>query len=184
GISRQKSAASTNHQGERSMPQDDPQPVNVTATNPSSTPPQIIIQQRTPMFGRFGKWLVAALVVAVLIIISLRSSYQSYFTPANMPQEKYHSLAQFATKKIAIIEVSGAIYEGEDSFAEKQIDRSRADPDGVGVVVRVNSPGGTVTGSDFIYHHLRELAEKRKLPIVVSHGSARARGGYYVAMAV
>ena len=101
-----------------------------------------------------------------------------------MPQEKYHSLAQFATKKIAIVEVSGAIMEGEDSFAEKQIDRVRQDPDVVGVVVRVNSPGGTVTGSDFIYHHLRELAEKRKLPIVVSMGSVCASGGYYVAMAV
>jgi protease-4 len=60
----------------------------------------------------------------------------------------------------------------------------RQDSDVVGVVVRVNSPGGTVTGSDFIYHHLRELAEKRKLPIVVSMGSVCASGGYYVAMAV
>src|SRR5204863_5221894 len=90
---------------------------------------------------------------------------------------------QLATKKIAIVEVSGAIMEGEDSFAEKQIDRVRQDSDVVGVVVRVNSPGGTVTGSDVIYHHLRELAEKRKLPLVVSMGSVCASGGYYVAMA-
>ena len=150
----------------------------------SAPPPQIIIQQSSTVFGRFGKWLLAALVIAVMVIISLYNSYHSYFSPADMPQEKYHSLAQFATKKIAIIEVSGAIMEGEDSFAEKQIDRVRQDPDVVGVVVRVNSPGGTVTGSDFIYHHLRELAEKRKLPIVVSMGSVCASGGYYVAMAV
>src|SRR6478735_12005425 len=164
---------------------DSPQPVTVTATNPpTSAPQQIVIQQRTPMFGRFGKWLVGALIVAVMVIISLYNSYHSYFSPADMPQEKYHSLAQFATKKIAIVEVSGAIMEGEDSFAEKQIDRVRQDSDVVGVVVRVNSPGGTVTGSDFIYHHLRELAEKRKLPIVVSMGSVCASGGYYVAMAV
>src|SRR5262249_8389318 len=39
-------------------------------------------------------------------------------------------------------------------------------------------------GSDYIYHHLRELTEKRKLPIVVSMGSVCASGGYYVAMAV
>src|SRR4029079_17564783 len=150
----------------------------------SAPPPQIIIQQKSTVFGRFGKWLLAALVIDVMFIIRLYSRYNSYFSPADMPQEKYHSLAQFATKKIAIVEVSGAIMEGEDSFAEKQIDRVRQDADVVGIVVRVNSPGGTVTGSDFIYHHLRELAEKRQLPIVVSHGSARARGGYYVAMAV
>src|SRR6478672_6673142 len=116
---------------------DSPQPVTVTATNPPASPPQqIVIQQRTPMFGRFGKWLKGALIVAVLIIISLYNSYHSYFSPANMPQEKYHSLAQFATKKIAIIEVSGAIYEGEDSFAMKQIQRVSEDPEVVGIVDR------------------------------------------------
>src|SRR3954447_17706380 len=172
-------------QGASTMAQDEARPVVVaTSGAPSAPPPQIVIQQRSPVFGRFGKWLLAALVIAVMFIISLYSRYNSYFSPANMPQEKYHSLAQFATKKIAIVEVSGAIMEGEDSFAEKQIDRVRQDPDVVGVVVRVNSPGGTVTGSDFIYHHLRELAEKRKLPIVVSMGSVCASGGYYVAMAV
>jgi protease-4 len=167
------------------MAQDEVRPVVVaTSGSPSAPPPQIIIQQSSTVFGRFGKWLLAALVIAVVVCISMYSRYNSYFSPADMPQEKYHSLAQFATKKIAIVEVSGAIMEGEDSFAEKQIDRVRQDRDVVGIVVRVNSPGGTVTGSDFIYHHLRELAEKRKLPIVVSMGSVCASGGYYVAMAV
>jgi protease-4 len=167
------------------MAQDDPQPVTLTATSPpASQPQQIVIQQRTPMFGRFGKWLVGALIVAVLIIISLYNSYHSYFSPANMPQEKYYSLEKFATKKIAIIEVSGAIYEGEDSFAVKQIQRVRDDPEVVGVVLRVNSPGGTVTGSDFIYHHLRDLVDRRKIPLVVSMGSVCASGGYYISMAV
>src|SRR3954470_14693692 len=166
------------------MAQEEARPMVVSTSGAPSAPPQIVIQQRSPVFGRFGKWLLAALVIAVIVCISLYNSYHSYFSPADAPQERYHSLAQFATKKIAIIEVSGAIMEGEDSFAEKQIDSVRQDPDVVGVVVRVNSPGGTVTGSDFIYHHLRELAEKRKLPIVVSMGSVCASGGYYVAMAV
>ena len=51
-------------------------------------------------------------------------------------------------------------------------------------MLRINSPGGTVTGSDFIYHHLRQLVDERKLPMVVSMGSLCASGGYYVAMAV
>lgn len=165
------------------MAPDDPQPVVVTTT-PSAPPPQIIVQQNTTMFGRFGKWLLAALALAVIFIISLYSQYHSYFSPSGMPEEKYHSLARFATKKIAIIDVSGTIMEGEDSFAEKQIKRVSEDPEVVGVVVRVNSPGGTVTGSDYIYHKLRELAKKRHLPLVVSMGSVCASGGYYVSMAV
>jgi protease-4 len=156
-------------------------PQEVLATSP---PQQIVIQQRTPLFGRFGKWLVAALIVAIMFIIGLYSSYHSYFSPADAPQEKYHSLAEFATKKIAIIEVSGAIMEGEDSFAMKQINRVKDDNSVVGIVLRVNSPGGTVTGSDYIYHHLRDLVDQRKIPLVVSMGSVCASGGYYVAMAV
>lgn len=147
-------------------------------------PPQIIVQQQPPSaFGRFGKWLLAALVVAVMFSMGLYSSYRSYFSPADAPLEKYHSLSQYATKKIAIVDISGTIMEGEDSFAMKQINRVREDDSVVGVVLRVNSPGGTVTGSDYIYHHLRELLEKRKLPMVVSMGSVCASGGYYVAMA-
>ena len=114
------------------MAQDEVRPNVAANTGSPSAPPQIVIQQKSSVFGRFGKWLLAALVIAVLIIISLYNSYHSYFSPADMPQEKYHSLAQFATKKIAIIEVSGAIMDGEDSFAEKQIDRVRKDPEVVG----------------------------------------------------
>src|SRR5882757_4321683 len=95
------SAASTKS---RSIPmaQDEVRPVVVaTSGSPAAPPPQIIIQQNSTVFGRFGKWLLAALVIAVMVIISLHSSYNSYFSPADMPQEKYHSLAKFATKKIA-----------------------------------------------------------------------------------
>lgn len=157
---------------------------NETYPAPPPPPPQIIVQQQPPSaFGRFGKWLLAALVVAVMFIIGLYSSYQSYFSPADAPQEKYHSLAQLASKKVAIIDVSGTIMEGDDSFAMKQIKRVDDDNSVVGIVLRINSPGGTVTGSDYIYHHLRDLVEKRKLPMVVSMGSVCASGGYYIAMA-
>src|SRR5436305_2601622 len=113
---------------------DEMPPVTITTTGGQSPPPQIIVQQRSTMFGRFGKWLVAALVIAVLFIISLYNSYHSYFSPSHMPQEKYHSLSRLAAKKIAIVDISGTIMEGEDSFAAKQIQRVRDDPDVIGIV--------------------------------------------------
>ena len=61
--------------------------------------------------------------------------------------------------------------------------RSRDDPDVKAVVVRVDSPGGTVTGSDYLYHHLRKLREDRSIPLVVSMGGIAASGGYYISMA-
>ncbi len=163
--------------------------VPLTPVAPRSAPPQVIIQQPPSMFGRFGKWLLAALVLAVFFIMGIYGKYQSYFTPPNAPVERFHSLSRTAMNKLAIIDVSGAIMEGEDSFAKRQIDRVKADSSVVGVIVRINSPGGTVTGSDYIYHHLRQLQTARskngeKFPVVVSMGSICASGGYYVAMAV
>lgn len=135
------------------------------------------------MFGWLGKLLLTLLGIAVLVIIGLVTSYRSYFNAADKPQEHFHSLSRHATKKIAIISVQGAILEG-DGFVKRQIDAVQEDKNVVAVVLRVDSPGGTVTGSDFIYHHLRQLREGRKLPLVVSMGSLCASGGYYVAMAV
>jgi protease-4 len=158
-----------------------------TAGNPAdSAPPapQIIIQPPVGRSGRFGKWLMGALLIAAVLLISAYNSYQSYYTPTNQPREKYHSLDKHAAKKIAIIHISGPLMEEEDGYVKRQIDLVRADADVVAVVARINSPGGTVTGSDYLYHHLRQLVEQRKLPLVVSMGSVCASGGYYVAMAV
>ena len=145
--------------------------------------PQIIIQQQASMFGRFGKFLLLALVLAVMTIFGLVGAYNSYFNPTTGPQEKFHSLTPEATNKIAIIAVSGPILES-DGFVKQQIDRVKEDENVVAVVLRISSPGGTVTASDFLYHHLRQLSNERELPIVVSMGSVCASGGYYVAMAV
>jgi protease-4 len=159
--------------------------IQVTSVNPSGEPTsQPIIIQQAPRSGRFGKWIVMALVATVVVVMTMYSGYRSYYVPRDMPQEKYHSLDKYAGNKIAIIEVKGPIYNEADGYVKKQIDLVREDPSVVGVVVRIDSPGGTVTGSDYVYHHLRDLVEQRKIPLVVSMGSVCASGGYYVAMAV
>jgi protease-4 len=139
----------------------------------------VIIQQSA--FGRYGKWLLVLLGFAVMTILGMSAAYQSYFSPSNGPQERYHSLNRRATDKIAVIDISGAILEG-DGFVKQQLDRVRDDDNVVAMVLRIDSPGGTVTGSDYIYHHVKKLVKDRKLPVVVSMGSICASGGYYIAM--
>ncbi len=158
-----------------------PQP----SVSPQVPPPQIVIQQPPTALGRYGKVVLVLLVLAVMSLIGLQVRYKEYFSPPHKPQEKFHSLSEEAQEKIAIITVAGTILGG-DSFVKQQIDRVREDEDVVAVVLRIDSPGGTVTGSDYLYHHLRELREEeeRKLPLVVSMGSMCASGGYYVAMSV
>ena len=96
-------------------------------------------------------------------------------------QEKYFSHARYGSNKVAILHVEGVILDGE-GLVKREIERAAKDDSVKAVVLRVDSPGGTVSGSDYIYHHLTKLAEKK--PIVVSMGSVAASGGYYVSMAV
>ena len=141
------------------------------------------MQQQPSAFGRYGKLLLILLGFAVMTILGMSAAYQSYFSPADGPQEKYHSLSKTASDKIAIIDISGTIIES-DGFVKEQLDRVRDDENVVAIVLRIDSPGGTVTGSDYLYHHVQKLAKDRKLPVVVSMGSMCASGGYYIAMAV
>jgi protease-4 len=98
-------------------------------------------------------------------------------------REEFHSLNKRGSHKVAIISIEGVILDG-DGFVKRQIDRAAEDEDVKAVVLRVNSPGGTVSGSDYIYHHLKKLRTERDIPLVVSMGGIAASGGYYVAMAV
>jgi len=47
-----------------------------------------------------------------------------------------------------------------------------------GVILRVNSPGGSALASDLVWHEIVKLAEKK--PVVISMGNVAASGGYYI----
>ncbi|OPE53702.1 signal peptide peptidase SppA, partial [Mycolicibacterium diernhoferi] len=57
-----------------------------------------------------------------------------------------------------------------------------ADEDVSAIVLRVNSPGGAVTGSETIWREVVRATEAGK-PVIASMGAVAASGGYYVSMA-
>jgi len=126
--------------------------------------------------------LILGLGGSILVNVILFAALPSLDTSTRV-EERHFSHNRHASKKVAIISVEGTILEGR-GFAKRQIERARKDDDVKAVVLRVNSPGGTVTGSDEIYHYLRRMADERGIPIVVSMGGIAASGGYYVSMAV
>ncbi len=129
--------------------------------------------------GRIA-WAIAG--IATLVAISSLAANASYFQGDSKVVEKYHSLSKVAADKVAIVTVAGAIMGG-DGFAKAQLDRIEEDESVKAIVLRVDSPGGTVSGSDEIHYRLSTLAKDRDLPVVVSMGGIAASGGYYVAMA-
>ncbi|HMO84566.1 MAG TPA: signal peptide peptidase SppA [Lacipirellulaceae bacterium] len=161
-----------------SSPQDAPRAAHVAAPPPA----QVWVQQPPSAFGKYGRYLIVALVLAGVTIAGQYASYRSYFSSPNQPKEKYHSLNEKADSKVAILTIDGMISDPE-GFVKDQIDHIRDDRDVVAIVLRINSPGGTIAASDYLYHRLRELARERDVPMVVSMGALCASGGYYLAMA-
>jgi protease-4 len=89
--------------------------------------------------------------------------------------------------KVAILYVEGAITDGwvDDGFSvggneiADRIREIRRDSQYKALVVRVNSPGGSVSGSDAILLEIKR-ARQDGLPVVVSMGSVAASGGYWI----
>lgn len=81
-------------------------------------------------------------------------------------------------KSLGIVEIHGVIWAADDWL--KEINDFRKNPSIAGVVVRINSPGGTVGASQEIFDSLQRLAAKK--PVVASMGTVAASGGLYAAL--
>jgi protease-4 len=146
-------------------------------------PPTRVILEHASPWGRWGTriaWTVAG--ISLLAAIGSAGAFAQYFQRDGRVVEKYHALSKTAPAKVAIVTLAGPIMGG-DGFIRAQLDQVADDEAVKAIVLRVDSPGGTVSGSDEIHHRLGALARERNLPVVVSMGGIAASGGYYVAMA-
>lgn len=108
-------------------------------------------------------------------------------------REQYYAGTRNASDKIAIIRVSGIIMEGLLPFPLHQIEEAASDEHVKAVVLRINSPGGSIGASDELHRRLVELrsgtfmlkktgTKSTPKPLIVSMGSLAASGGYYIAV--
>ncbi len=163
---------------------------SITVPATAETPLRIELVQGS----RWGKWItriaVAIAVFCLIGFISLSAQLAGFLnTDAKLTEKNVRiggatdESVLAATKKVAIINVEGAIMH-QDGYPKWQIDQIRDDEDVIALVLRVDSPGGTVTGSHYLWHQLNELRKEKKIPLVVSMGGICASGGYYISMAV
>ena len=85
----------------------------------------------------------------------------------------------YAEGPIAYLETSG----GDIAITPENVSQKLSELNKIsnlkGVVLRVNSPGGSALGAEMIYKALSDI----RVPIYVSMGSTAASGGYYISMA-
>lgn len=96
--------------------------------------------------------------------------------------------------KVALIDVEGLIsetpvgglIESRTSAVDRfvmQLDKAAEDPDVRAVVLRINSPGGTVAASETMYNEIVRFRTTTKRPVIASFAEVAASGGYYIALA-
>lgn len=83
--------------------------------------------------------------------------------------------------RVGVVEIEGLIVNSERIV--RQLDQFSRRKDIEAILVRINSPGGTVAASQEIYAKLRKLSDEGTKPVIASLGTVAASGGYYVAVA-
>ena len=141
---------------------------------------------------------ILTLLPAYLLTLgcSQQSSYKITPVPADRTLEETTVLNEggFSPAKVALIEVSGVLMDQQQKglFSEgehpvsmflEMIDKASRDSSVKAIVLRINSPGGSVTASDLMYSEVLRVRNDPKLkkPVVAVIMDVGASGAYYVA---
>jgi protease-4 len=117
-------------------------------------------------------WLVYGLafiggLVVFLVLLSFLLSFIMFF------KEK-----DFGKPQIGVLEIKGVILDAEEYLMA--INAMAKDRNIKAIVVRIDSPGGSVGASQEIFEELKKTRMKK--PVIVSMGSVAASGGLYVSL--
>jgi len=143
-----------------------------------------------------SRWPVAAIAIAVWLagcsVISLDLS------PRIQPL-KEETVEGRGAAKILLMDVSGMLSdEGTMPILSlgtppprvpmlvrirEELKKAEEDRHVRAVILRINSPGGTVTASDIVYREIETFKQRSRLPVVAVLMDLAASGGYYVALA-
>ncbi len=128
-------------------------------------------QKRARRWSIFFKFLVFAYITFVLFMFV----------------EPDISKAKITQKHTALVELQGVIADDETASADNIVSALRSafeDEKTEGVILRINSPGGTPVQAGYIYDEILRLREKYpETPLYAVVSDMAASGGYYVASA-
>ncbi len=129
-------------------------------------------QRRARRWGIFFKLLTFAYITTILVL----------YTDPQITQT-----AKLAEKHTALVNLNGLIADGEKASADNIVTALRdafEDEKTAGVILRINSPGGTPVQAGYIYDEIKRLKKEHEdIPMYAVITDICASGGYYVASA-
>ena len=147
------------------------------------------------MFRRNSCLYLGILILPTVLAGCGQTAFQIELVPTDRQLQEtriQRDAGLFVSDKIAIIDVDGMLANrrkggwmrsGENPvslFIEK-LDKAAADRSVKAVVLRLNSPGGTVAASDIMYHHLMEFRRQTGKPVIACVLGIGCSGAYYIA---
>jgi protease-4 len=139
---------------------------------------------------------LAPLALAGLVALSGCSLVTLDFQPKIRPLEE-ETVEGKGSSKILLLDLSGVLSEDVPSFSigtpaprvpllarvREELRKAEEDERVKALIVRINSPGGTITASDILYHELLAFKARKKVPVIAAIMDVGASGGYYTALA-
>ena len=131
--------------------------------------------------------------VLLLVLAGCVTVKVSLFEEPEPLKEK--TISGYGGDKVLLMDVHGMVLEGPHrilglfkgvttpSRVKEELEKAAKDSRIKAVVLKINSPGGTVSAADVILHELKSFKAERHLPVVVCLEGLAASGGYYVAQA-
>jgi protease-4 len=141
-------------------------------------------------------WLcgLASLAVSVSGCVLISGNLNPFSSTPQPLQEQ--EIGGKGDAKILLVDISNVITDQEDqgpfgvnqrpgmtARVREELEKAADDDRIKAVLLRINSPGGTVTASDIIFHELMRFKEEHRLPVVAHLMDMGTSGAYYVALA-
>ncbi|MDD2229482.1 MAG: signal peptide peptidase SppA [Candidatus Cloacimonetes bacterium] len=135
-----------------------------------------------------SKGLVDAIIYADEVNQQLKKDSKFSAKTSSMDDYRSYDWSQPKETQIAVIYASGNIVMGKGTPGRKiaeqttveMIRKARKNKAYKGIILRVDSGGGSAQASDIILHEMELAQTENKMPVVVSMAGVAASGGYYI----
>jgi protease IV len=146
---------------------------------------------------RRHKKLTITMAILVIFYVFVYRSLSTFF--ADVERQQYEEdtiIAGSGEDIVALINIDGIIVDSEpvggfgslsnEYTSSRKIKRTlkdvSLDENVKGLVIRVNSPGGSAAASDQIFEDIKLFKNTQRIPVVAYFTDTAASGGYYVSM--
>ena len=138
------------------------------------------------------KLIVLVAVMAVLLLLGCQGAKIRLFSSAADPLQEY-TLEGTAKGKVLVIHIRGTISDAprrrivttRPSMLQEvvsQLRKAEKDSEIKALLLKINSPGGSVTATDILYHEIVAFKQKTGAKVVVAMMNVTASGGYYISL--